>query len=167
MYALALLALAACGGTPAPAPAEVPVAAPPAAPAPEAAPVPEGASVTVHPVEEGKSLPFTLVVGMSPEATKLLQSKGEGVEISVVLSDGNAGDEGGFREQRFEVPADGGIVNVLATDLSPVKGRPLVDFSINAYSTRKSSETNLVNCSFVGGAVKEIAPRMTVECKPL
>ena len=127
------------------------------------------AHATEHHKEEGKSLPFVLTVGVSPEAKALLTSKGEKIAISVDFLDGADGDDGGYRREEFEVEGDGGIVDVPAVDLSPVKAAngPLTEFSINVYSARKSSTDNLINCTYSGGPVAEIAPRMVIECKPL
>lgn len=148
-----LLALIACGS----APSEIPADAGPAA------------SITVHKPEEGKSSSFTLVVGTSPEAEALLKKVGEGVHVSMVVSDGISGDDGTYREKEFDLPAEGGILEVPGIDLSPVKpgAGPLKEFSLNVYSTRKKQENNLINCSFLGGGLAEIGPRMNIDCTPL
>ena len=79
MYAVALLALAASDGDPAPSPAVAPVVAPSAAPeaSPVAPPPAAGADAvpraTLDPVDAGKSVPFSLLIGVTPEATTLLR----------------------------------------------------------------------------------------------
>lgn len=176
----------ACGKAPAPAAAESPATEPaataapvaqqdPAAPqahAAVAAPVAATgddphASRTVHPREPGKSLPFTLVVAVDQPAKSLLTAKGESIRVLVTFSDGVPGDEGGYREQSFVLPADGGIVNVPGVDLSPVKGRPLIDFSVTVSSARKAAPDNLLACDPLTGAVDTLLPRLVVNCKPL
>lgn len=150
---LLLLALVACGS----APSEVPADAGPAA------------SITVHKPEEGKSSSFTLLVSNSPEAEAMLKKVGESVHVSMVVHDGIGGDDGTYREKEFDLPAEGGILEVPGLDLSPVKpGKgPLSEYALTVTSTRKKQENNLLNCSFLGGGVAEIGPRMNVECTPL
>ena len=91
------------------------------------------------------------------------------VTVSVTFHDGISGDEGGSREITFSMGAEGGILEVPATDLSPVKAAngPLTEYSIDVFSARRSSENNLLNCTYVGGAVKDMLARALVECKPL
>ena len=123
---------------------------------------------TKHVEEEGKSIPFTLLVAVDAGAEKALRAKGQTIEVSVTVLDGVGGDDGGFREKRMELPADGGILEVPAMDLSAVKGgRALTEFSVNVYSKRKGSETNVINCDYLGGAVGEITGRMNVNCRAL
>jgi hypothetical protein len=123
---------------------------------------------TQHTQEAGKSLPFTLLVAVDAGAEKALRAKGQTIEVSVTVLDGVGGDEGGFRETRLDLPADGGILEVPAMDLSPVKGgRALTEFSVNVYSKRKGTEPNVINCDYLGGAVGEITGRMNVNCRAL
>lgn len=122
---------------------------------------------TQHTQQEGKSINFTLLVGVTPDAVKKLKSSHQTIEVSLVVHDNVGGDDGGFRENRQELPAEGGILEFPAMDLSPVKGRPLTDFSVNAYSKRSGNQPNVLQCEYLGGTVSEMAGRMNIECKAL
>ncbi|MCB9677937.1 MAG: hypothetical protein H6737_22755 [Alphaproteobacteria bacterium] len=99
---------------------------------------------------------MTVEIAPSAGAQRRLADSGEGIELSVTIDDGGDGDDATYVDFDGTVPEAGGELVVPAALLADARSKGLSNVSINAYSTRRRAQVNVLACEPWFGSVAEL-----------
>ena len=119
---------------------------------------------------EQTSVPaFSISISLSPAATRKLGSVGEGVVVGIFL-DGDGQPEAGVKTAphrdvflgNAQAPVDeNNVARFTGLTVSSAKLKRLYNpdyfIGVNAYSARRSTKLNVLNCGFAEGRVSEVS----------
>ncbi|EXL03737.1 hypothetical protein [Aquamicrobium defluvii] len=126
---------------------------------------------------DGTNLAFDFKITLSPKAAAKLKSSHETITVWASFygepthEGENHTDELGMVDlgkESFELPGQPGVVHITGKNaggakLKWVKGPPSVN--VNLYTSRKSSDQNLIDCDLIDGKVAKVqAKPITVNC---
>ncbi|GAA4532485.1 hypothetical protein GCM10023174_25430 [Chelativorans composti] len=119
---------------------------------------------------------FDVNITLSEKATQTLKAANEGITVDVWYygepnEAGKSHTEEGliyYGSQKIEVPGEAGTVHISGKTADPdklkwIQGEPRVE--ANIYTSRKSSEFNLIACDLLDGTLKQLQEKpVTVHC---